>query len=134
MNQDTDIRRFNLEVINRYLLRWADQAISHDRRLCIVYEDQYGNCHRTATIVRHEGRRIKTADGGTYILGNPYPVYVEWMQCNFHEFDENNPLDFKLSGKFVPVLGPDEDRENPYYSLFHQEKTGSEDHTDADPS
>jgi hypothetical protein len=122
------------EVVNNYIFRWAGEAVGEDRPLRVLYERRDGTWQSTAAIRKHEGRRFETVDGRRYFLGCPNQTYAEWMKMKPYHFDESNPFDFNVSGEFVPVLGPDDDPNNPYYSLFHDnpETTVGEDDPDLD--
>lgn len=46
----------------------------------------------TSRLVRAEGRRVWTEGGHEYELGEPDPLFVEWLTSHDYQFDPANPI------------------------------------------
>lgn len=71
-------------------------------------------CHvLTSRLVRTEGRVIFTETGSQYELGEPDPLFVEWLASNDYQFDPDNPIKVVMKpAKLQPpkVEGPRSER------------------------
>lgn len=56
---------------------------------------------RTSRVVSTNGRRVTTASGTTYELGEVHPDYAIWLRNNGMEVDENHPIRICIKGRIL---------------------------------
>jgi len=54
------------------------------------YQD--GSRIRTSWIEKVHGRYVTTSSGSVYVLANPHPDYVKWMNENNIEYNPDKPI------------------------------------------
>lgn len=57
-----------------------------------------GDKVRTSRVVDANGRRVTTASGTVYELGEPHPDYLIWMRGHGIRFDETQPVKIRRAG------------------------------------
>ncbi len=81
-----------------HLHRWSvgeltsPYAAPEARLICLYgFRDQEEKSVRTSAVVEVKGREIHT-ENSIYILEDPSPEYLSWMQENHIEYDPENPI------------------------------------------